>query len=324
MRDPDEVITAVHATSASFLLGTSLNDIVVIQPHGAPLSSELRAHRLVQRSSIFVDVFKLLGFASDHTPSDPVSKILTVPGTLWLLQCGDHLRLWEGWAEAGREQLVWTAGLKELLVADSSDALNSSAGELRVHDFALLPFSGQSVVTLAVVFSVGGTHDSDATLYVHIIDASLTADSMPLTTKARVAVDSMTETTFAPILIEGTSWRVTIAWSSAVSHTLHTLTLDVHCARMLAKTIDLSSDISEFDVDIETPQLTAVNSVAGDEGVFILTRDCLLYNHTPMFVDVENPPRTIVQSMNLMDYIRGICMGQVRLARFHLILKHFP
>ena len=315
MMRSDERVTAVHASSSSFVLGTSHGEIIVVQRHGSPLTSHLTAYRLQQRSGLIVGViqtgFKLLGLATDESRGeiDCVSKVLTVPGTQWLLKCGDDLRLWDNWAESGREVVVWESSLVKVL----SDDMPEVEGRIRVHDVILLPFAGQAVLSLAVLSSVPNPSSSDTSLFLHMIDASLTATAMPLMPKAHIVVDALSDLEhLEPAILEETATsRAQIFWSSAVTHTVHSLSLDLRAVRLIHKTIDLSPDIADFDIDLPSSHVKAVNSIVDEEGLFVLTSDGMLRHHSTLFVDVNSPPRLSSQSMNLKDYILGICGGEV-------------
>lgn len=315
----DERVTAVQASSTSFVLGTSFGDIIVIQRHGSPLTSHLTAYRLQPRAGLIVEAiqtgFKFLGLASDdnRSASGYVSKVLTVPGTQWLLSCGDEVRLWDNWTEGGREALVWESSLAKVLSDDMPEAQGAQGGEPLVHDVVLMPFVGQSVVSLAVLSSVLNPSTSDATLFLHMIDASLTVTPAPLVSKSHIVLDAMTDLeNLAPVIIEETSTgRAQIAWSSAVTRTVHALSLDLRGARLIPKALDFSPDVADFDLDVPSSEVITVNAIAGQEGVFLLIADCTLRHHSALFVDVENPPRASTQSLNLKDYILGICGGEV-------------
>jgi hypothetical protein len=292
---------------------------------------------MVPRSNMLAELiqtgFKLLGLSSTAAvePEKFVFKFIVIPNTSFLLKIGGNVSLWGDWNQQGREHILWETDLRQLIEDDILESFKCPSDSLVLHDAHLLPVVSSFSQALLVVLSTADNmlDASSKTLYMHVVDISLTVSVTSCTVTSRIIVDSMvslpdrhaTYEAMMPILLEcsyradqprQSPWRLNVAWFSAVSKTLHAVCVDMAELTSTGGSIDLSSTVFEFDLEL-AGAVAAIGSVDGNEGLLVIDTGRRLENVVPVFLDYHSRLRAGEKSdKDLGDIVLQICRRQVR------------
>ena len=132
--DTNKVTSVLIAAPGVYLLGTSRGDVFRLRRQGRVLQTDqlrppagdwLSALREKGKQFLMPVLQAAMGSAAagggaKGSPRDsPVTKLLLVPNSHYLLACGDQLSLWSDWDKGSNEQsVIWTVGVKLLIEED--------------------------------------------------------------------------------------------------------------------------------------------------------------------------------------------------------------
>lgn len=336
VEDTDETITALCTAASQYILCSSFNSVYVISRRGSRFSCTLTVHHLVARANLLVGLlqtgFKLFGLSSDTAlaPAEHIFKILPVPNTNYILTCGSRFSLWADWHESGRESIVWEAAVQKLLQDDLAASFGCDTEQTTLHDVFIQPTSVASTHALLAVLSSVQSR-AGRQLFLHLLDAELSAFNLPVTIRTRVLLDSamctsdaMKSASMQPSFHRASSsvpeerWRVALTWVSGGTATLSALAMDLHAISQGAKKLDVSIIAYEFETDIKGPDMAALGRVEGVDGLVAITLASELRVVSPMYYDHQTRTRdlaaltTAAPDASLRELLQLVSSEQVK------------